>query len=165
MKNLGSNKNKLSGCSLKTVSDDIIKQLEFEPDIDLFASRLNRQILKFVSFRPDPQSIAVNVFIMDWGDKGFYAFHTIHHSRVLQKIWKDRTLDIVIVPDWPNQIWYCLYLNTVIREIVIYPRSNPLILPISGSSHPLHRTLQLRQTLISRKKCNPNIHVLACKSN
>ena len=40
----------------KTAFDDIIKQLEFKPDIDLFASSLNKRIPKFVSFRPDPKS-------------------------------------------------------------------------------------------------------------
>ena len=135
----------------KTVFDDIMKQLEFKPDIDLFASRLNRQIPKFVSFRPDPESIAVNAFNMDWGDKFFFAFPPfICVSSVLQKIWKDRALGIVNVPDWPNQIWYCQYLNMVIRGIVIPPRSNLLTLPGNNSSHPLHGTLQLRAALISR---------------
>ena len=136
----------------KTVFDDIIKQLEFKPDIDLFASRLNKQIPKFVSFRPDPESIAVNAFNMDWRDKNFFSFPPfICVPRVLQKIWKDRALGIVIVPDWPNQIWYCQYLNMVIREIAIPPRSNLLTLPGNNSSHPLHRTLQLRAVLISGK--------------
>ena len=140
----------------KTVFDDIIKQLEFKPDIDLFASRLNKQIPEFVSFRPDPESMAVNAFNMDWGNKKFYAFPPfICVPHVLQKIWQDRALGIVIVPDWSNQIWYCQYLNMVIREIVIAPRSNLLTLPSSNSSLPLHRTLQLRAALISGKSCNP----------
>ena len=58
----------------KAVFDDIIKQLEFKPDIDLFASRLNKQIPKFVSFRPDPESITVNAFNMDWMDKKFFMY-------------------------------------------------------------------------------------------
>ena len=114
----------------KTVFDDIIKQLEFKPDTDSFASSLNKQIPTFVSFRLDPESRAVNGFKMDWGDKKFYAFSPfICVPRVLQKRWKDRALGIVIVP----------------------PRSNMLILPSSNSSHPLRRTLQLRAALISGK--------------
>ena len=59
---------------------------------------------------------------------------------VLQKIWKDRALVIVIVQDWPNKIWYCQYLlNMVIREIVIPPRSYLLILS-SNSNNNNHRT-------------------------
>ena len=84
---------------------------------------------------------------MDWGDKKFYTFPPlICVPHVLQKIWKERALGIVIVPDWPNQ-----YLNMVIREIVIPPRFNLLILSRNSSSHPLHRTLQLRAALISGK--------------
>lgn len=46
----------------KIIFDDITKQLEFKPDIDLFASKLIKQILKYVSFRSDSVSIAVNAF-------------------------------------------------------------------------------------------------------
>ena len=58
----------------KTVFDDIIKQLKFKPDIYLFVSRLNKQIPKFVSFRPDPESIAVN------GIGGIKIFMHFHNS-------------------------------------------------------------------------------------
>ena len=33
-----------------------------KPDIDLFASRLNHKLEKYISFRPDPNAMAVNVF-------------------------------------------------------------------------------------------------------
>ena len=53
---------------------DIIKHLEFKPSIDFIASRLNKQIPKIVSFKPDLEFIVVNAFNMDWKDKIFYAF-------------------------------------------------------------------------------------------
>ena len=37
-----------------------------KPDIDLFASRLNSQVDKFCSWKPDPQSTFVNAFTLDW---------------------------------------------------------------------------------------------------
>ena len=67
---------------IKTVFDDINMQLEFKPNIYLFASSLNKQILKFVLFRPNPKSIAVNVFIIDWGMKVFMHFH--HYTKSVE---------------------------------------------------------------------------------
>ena len=40
-----------------SVFHTIINQLHFLPDIDLFATRHNFQIPKFVSFRPDPPGL------------------------------------------------------------------------------------------------------------
>ena len=37
------------------------------PDIDLFASRLNKQIKNYVSWYPDPDALATNAFSFDWG--------------------------------------------------------------------------------------------------
>jgi len=44
------------------------------PTIDLFASRINKQLKSFYSFRPDPDCLLVDAFTAYWGDKRFYAF-------------------------------------------------------------------------------------------
>ena len=49
----------------KTAFDDIINQVEFKLDINLFACRINNQIPKSVSLKPDLEFIAVNAFNMD----------------------------------------------------------------------------------------------------
>jgi len=36
------------------------------PEIDLFASRLNAQLTRYVSWKPDPGSESVNDFTLDW---------------------------------------------------------------------------------------------------
>ena len=42
--------------------------------IDLFASRLTRQLKSYVSWRPDPGAIHVDAFTMDWRNLRAYAF-------------------------------------------------------------------------------------------
>lgn len=37
-----------------------LNMLRFEPDIDLFASRINHQFERYVSFRPDPNAFAID---------------------------------------------------------------------------------------------------------
>ena len=43
-------------------------------EIDMFASRLNRQTDRFVSWRPDPNVEFVDAFSVNWENLYFYAF-------------------------------------------------------------------------------------------
>ena len=74
--------------------------LKFSPDIDLFASRLNTQLPKFISYRPDPQCLAVNAFLFSWKNYKFYCFPPFAViSRILQKIVQDSAKGIIVVPE------------------------------------------------------------------
>ena len=45
------------------------------PDVDMFASRLNYQVLPYVAWRPDPRAIAIDAFTINWsGYSLIYAF-------------------------------------------------------------------------------------------
>ena len=44
------------------------------PEIDLFASRLNKQIECYVSWRPNHGAIAIDVFAQNWSEKYAYIF-------------------------------------------------------------------------------------------
>ena len=46
----------------------IWSHLNFKPNIDLFASHLNYEIKPYCSFRPDPFSIRVNAFTLNWNE-------------------------------------------------------------------------------------------------
>ena len=84
-----------------------VEKLGFIPTVDLFASRINTQLEKFVSYRPDPKCIAADSFTQTWTGLKFYAFQPFMCiPMVMQKIWKDRAVDILVTPDWPNRIWY-----------------------------------------------------------
>jgi hypothetical protein len=51
-----------------------ISQTFFLPEVDLFASRLNHKVEKYISWKPDPQAYAVDAFTQNWADMKFYAF-------------------------------------------------------------------------------------------
>ena len=40
---------------------------------NLFASRLKAQVLRFYSWRPDPEASQVDAFLQDWGDSLNYS--------------------------------------------------------------------------------------------
>ena len=129
----------------------VIRELGFQPVIDLFATRINNQLPRFVSFRPDPDAEAIDAFTIPWGDLDFYAFPPfICIARILQKIQLEEGMGIVIVPDWPNQPWYNRYQEMLITEIVLYPRDFQLRLPQEEEKrHPLSNHLRLRAGLLS----------------
>ena len=57
-----------------SVLANALERLEFEPEIDLFASRVNTQFQKYVSYRPDPNAFAVDAFTLNWGELKFTPF-------------------------------------------------------------------------------------------
>ncbi len=61
---------KLNSISLQNALD----ALKFQPEIDLFASRLNTQFALYCSYRPDPEATFVDAFSTSWADLKFYCF-------------------------------------------------------------------------------------------
>ena len=79
-----------------------------QPSIDMFATRLNYKCERYVAWQPDPYSVAVDAFSLDWASEKlvyiFPPFCIIH--KVLQKIDFDGADAIVIVPLWTTQPWW-----------------------------------------------------------
>ena len=53
---------------------DALNTLKFQPEIDLFASRLNKQFSLYCSYKPDPKAMFVDAFSISWADSKFYCF-------------------------------------------------------------------------------------------
>ena len=84
-----------------------LKDLQYTPNIDLFASRLNRQFANYVSYRSDHQALSIDAFSLTWADKMFYAFPPFSViENVLKKIKEDRARGVCVLPNWPTQPWY-----------------------------------------------------------
>lgn len=60
-------------CSYNDIFAKITK-LFFVPNIDLFASRLNKQNDCYISWTPDPDAFAVDAFTLSWTNLSFYDF-------------------------------------------------------------------------------------------
>lgn len=68
-------------------------------DIDLFASSINNKCSLYVSWFPDPGSVAVDAFTLSWKELNFYAFPPfILLPRVLRKIIDDEASGTLVVP-------------------------------------------------------------------
>lgn len=89
------------------------------PEIDLFATRSNAKCKKYVSWKKDPGSIAIDAFTISWKSKFFYAFPPVSVIiRVLNKIRHEGSEGIVVVPEWPSQPWYPIFTSLIISPVV-----------------------------------------------
>lgn len=111
-----------------------ISKTFFTPDLDLFATRLNTQLPKFVSWFPDPEAFASDAFSICWTDLYlpyiFSPFSVI--QRVLQKITEEKVRKVLmVVPWWKTQSWFPLLLNCLID----FPRKLPMRRDLLRLSH------------------------------
>lgn len=116
------------------------------PEIDLFASRINRQTIKYVSWKPEPEAFAIDAFTMNWADKFLYIFPPFSLlTKVIRKINHDKARGILVYPAWSTQPWYPQVLDLARKSpFKITPRLTNLILPQDKTAiHPLAEKLTL----------------------
>jgi hypothetical protein len=133
-------------CLSKSIFKMGCQKLQFTPNIHLFASRINHQLKPYVSYRPDPEAIAVNAFHISWTHYSLYAFPPFSViMQVLQKIQEDQATGIVVIPNWPTQVWWTRAMDMLVQQPVLLPRDKHLLfLPSHPEQiHPLHNKLCL----------------------
>lgn len=113
-------------------------------EIDLFGSLCNAQLPKFVSWRPQPGSPAVNAFSVNWGGiygilcYAFPPFTLI--TKCLEKIRRELANTVMVCPVWPAQPWFPILLElTCDIPLLLHPSSTLLVSP-KGEPHPLLKT-------------------------
>ena len=121
------------------------------PVIDLFASKLNAQLRRYISWKPDPCAEAVDAFSITWHNTYFYAFPPFSLiGKCLRKIESDEADGLIIVPKWPTQPWFSKLLGLLVEEPVILPRIKDLLIqPSTGQCHPLTKHLVLLSCRLS----------------
>lgn len=115
------------------------------PEIDLFASRNNAKISKFCSWQRDPEAWTIDAFTLDWKNFKFYAFPPFSMIlKALQKIRNDGACGILVVPNWPSQPWYPVFMAMLMDKPEIFSPSPDLLLsPCRSVIHPLASHLSL----------------------
>ena len=128
------------------IFEQILHHFQIQPELDLFASRVNTQMDKFVSYRPDPDACHIDAFTMDWSNITIYAFPPFAClGKVIRKIITENSRGILITPDWRTQYWFPMMDYIKCDEpFVIPPSRSQLQLPNDiESCHPLSSKLQL----------------------
>ena len=97
-------------------------RLQAHPDIDLFASRTNKQFDRYVSYRPDPNAYAVDGLSLCRRDLDLYTFPPLSViSQVLGKVKREGAMGVVVVPRWTTQVWWPLLTRLLIAGPVLLP--------------------------------------------
>lgn len=121
-----------------------------QPDIDLFASRVNKKCALFVSWHKDPDAYKVDAFTLSWTRFHFYAFPPFSVIlKVLQKIMHDKARGIVVVPRWPTQPWYPLFKKLKVSRSLIFRPDPKLLTSPFRTEHMLQRSLTLEAAVLS----------------
>ena len=119
---------------------DIINELYGPFQVDLFASRINHKIHKYVSWKKDAEAWKINAFTFSWTNIFAYIFPPFNLIlRILHKIEAEDVECVLIVPVWKSQPWFPKLTSLLVDVPVLLPKKlNILHHPISESiSHPI----------------------------
>lgn len=123
------------------------------PDIDLFASRLNKKCDKYISWHRDPEAFAVNAFTVDWTPFYFYSFPPFSIIlKALRKIITDDAKGIMVVPMWPTQPWYPVFKSLVCSEMIIFKPNQNVIQCSNSSTRKMHSRITLVAAVLSSQR-------------
>lgn len=127
------------------------------PQIDLFASRLNTKCDRYVSWKRDPSAYNIDAFTMSWNEFFFYAFPPFSLVlRCLRKIIDDNATGIMVVPYWPSQPWYPMFVSLSCSNIIYLEPSPELLLSPFRTPHPLWKRLTLASSILSSRRFQDN---------
>ena len=125
-----------------------------KPDIDLFASRLNHKLEKYISFRPDPNAMAVDAFSISRTKQYVYIFAPFRPSVWFYGTCGRRGRSISSSPLWTTQSWWPQLAHLIVNfPIKLLPTRKILYQPNNlEGTHPLQK-LKLEAFRVSGKFC------------
>ncbi|XP_048584711.1 uncharacterized protein LOC116604102 [Nematostella vectensis] len=117
-----------------------------QPCVDIFSSRLNNKVQKYVSWKPDPTAFAIDAFTIDWAQYDliycFPPFNLI--GKVLQKIQACRCTALLVAPLWKTQLWYPKLLKMLMKS--------PIPIPMTRKTLALPRRPSTSSPYVSQPK-------------
>ena len=132
--------------------DRIVKKFG-KPDIDLFASRVNKKCNKYCSWERDPEAWVINALTINWKNFFWYAFPPFSLIlKILRKVKEERSRGIIVVPHWTGKPWYPMFKELLISEVISFaPSDNNLLSPCRKRIHPLASQITLIAGVLSGK--------------
>ena len=116
---------------------------------DLFTSRLNHQLPRYVAWKPDPFSVGTDALRMSWQGLHGYAFPPFALiSKCLQKTRQERCTILLVAPTWTTQPWYPVLLEMAIADPLLLPQREDLLTDPFNRCHPI-QDLQLAAWMVS----------------
>ena len=100
--------------------------------IDMFASHLNHQTPRYVSWKPEPTAWATDAMSLNWNHLGRLYLCPPWNllAQVIAKLQREQTSATLITPWWPTAIWFPVLKNLAQPRPLQIPRS--MVLPPPG---------------------------------
>ena len=101
----------------------LCERLRFRPKIDLMASRLNKKLPRYFSFRPDPHALDFDALSddKDWGKEDAYIAPPEHLvGKVLAKIQRDKARVLLLAPWWPEARWWNTLMTLTTDKVRVH---------------------------------------------
>ena len=117
---------------------DQLWRLWGQPQVDLFATSLNKRLPNYMAPHADPQAIAVDAFLQDWSNGDHYAFPPFAVIRkVINKFRNSQNCRMTLIaPWWPQREWFPDLLSLVVEEPRLLPlRRDLLRQPLGRAVH------------------------------
>ena len=108
------------------------------PSVDLFATRFNHKLPRFVSPVPDQSAWGVDALSLPWEDLDAYAFPptALLHQVVTKLLDHGFRRLILIAPGWPNMPWFWDLVNMSAQIPLLLPQvSNLITQPFNQCPH------------------------------
>ena len=123
-------------------------------DIDLFASKDNHKLSKYVSYTPDSNVVAINAFSLTWTSFNAYIFPPFSLlGLVLQKIMQDQATVTLVAPVFHTQPWFVMLLQMTCQQPYLLPKPELSDITKQGGETPIEENeiecfQSLRETLL-----------------
>ena len=115
------------------------------PNIDLFASRISRQLLQYMFWKLDPFSRGQDAFQINWSRTFTYAFPPFALiGRVLRKVQQEQALMIITTPAWQTQTWFSGLVKMPVKNPPLLAQKQNRLKNQEGKKHPLIQEISLR---------------------
>ena len=106
--------------------------------VDLFATRLNAQLERYICWKPDPFAMATDALQASWKGLQGYAFPPFCLvGRCLSKIKIEAAAILLIAPLWTVQTWYPSLLEALVDSPILLPQRRDLLKDPFGKDHPM----------------------------
>ena len=112
--------------------------MDWWPNLDLFANRINRKCRRFFSWRPEPGALATNALAQPWRGKGIRPLFNPPWALIpqaLQKLKQEGVLVLGVLPVWTTRFWWP-WVRTMIRGTPLFIRGKALFQGNLGEDLP-----------------------------
>ena len=136
---------------------DLLCRRWHTPTVDLFATRFNHKLPRFVSPVPDRLAWKVDASSLQWEDLHAYAFPpTALLGQVVTKLLDHSCRRLILIaPGWPNMPWFCDLVSMSVQIPLSLPKvENLLTQPFNQCPHRDLFNLNLHAWLLEPRPFN-----------